>query len=57
MHVLPRRLAVGITGIATAGALAVPMAGQASAATTTVKIESDATGSQRLNRLGDAVPG
>ncbi|HWT23388.1 MAG TPA: hypothetical protein VN213_07765 [Solirubrobacteraceae bacterium] len=57
MHVLPRRLVVGITGIATAGALAVPMAGQASAATTTVKIESDATGSQRLNRLGDAVPG
>ena len=40
MHVLPRRLAVGITGIATAGALAVPMAGQASAATTTVNAKT-----------------
>jgi hypothetical protein len=56
MHVLPRRLGLALTGVAAAVALAVPMADQASAATTTVKIQSDATGSQRLNRLGTAVP-
>jgi hypothetical protein len=56
MHVLPRRLGVVLTGIAAAVALAVAMAGDASAATTTVKIQSDATGSQRLNRLSGVVP-
>ena len=56
MHVFPRRLGLALAAIVAAAALAVSMADQASAATSIVKIQTDATGSQRLNRLGTAVP-
>ena len=43
MQVLSRRLGVGLTGLAAAAALAVPMAGQADAATSTVLLHTQTT--------------
>lgn len=43
MQVLSRRLGVALTGIAAAAALAVPMAGQADAATSTVLLHTQTT--------------
>jgi hypothetical protein len=43
MQVLPRKLGLALTGIAAAAALAVPMAGQADAATSTVLLHTNTT--------------
>jgi hypothetical protein len=43
LHVLSRRLGVALTGCAAAAALAVPMAGQADAATSTVLLHTQTT--------------
>jgi hypothetical protein len=43
MQVLPRKLGVALTGLAAAAALAVPMAGQADAASSTVLLHTQTT--------------
>jgi hypothetical protein len=55
MHVLPRRLALLLAGSAAAAALAVPMAGQADAATSVVRLHTQAnTGHFLSNVSGSA---
>lgn len=48
MQVLPRKLTVALTGLAATAALAVPMAGQADAATSTVLLHTPTTISKWL---------
>jgi hypothetical protein len=55
MHVLPRRLGLLLAGTAAAAALAVPMAGQADAATSVVRLHTQAnTGHSLSNVSGSA---
>jgi hypothetical protein len=51
MRVAPRSIGAALAGLAAAAALAAPLAGQAEAATSTVVIKNDATGSQTLSVL------
>lgn len=48
MQVLPRRLGMLLAGVAAAAALAVPMAGQADAASTTVRLHTLANTGESL---------
>lgn len=51
MRVVSRRIGGAVASLAAAAALAAPLAGQAEAATSTVVVKNDATGSQTLSVL------